>query len=740
VAKAFFGKVELDIGVYKKFLLSTDYLYPTSSNGVYSASRLVEFFANAQTKLKSLLSKVPLDDKPIDVSLNEEFLHKYTLVGHGKTGLSRDGLITGWSSDMLCEGWVEKINYIDFGLDLVKRNEIPGGLEQAAEHADKINLADYHLRFVSDLPRAIHHALLLKKDKDLKKDLEIISSKISNEMKVKGNIFDTQLYRDLTSLATDNGFIPTPFLRAQYYGPLELKLEKLEKPDKENWVNGVVAKAKEQGLDTQKANEEANKIADALIARKNLLYFITDDDGNVLTENRMDLVKRIASFYNTVNEVSKGKEVLVVTSSGCFDASSAYFRNFGKPGIIPIANEPKVRGNYREVKLGTFNGDNCYLNDPKKIDDIKKSSADVALRQREASLDEGIRNKEDFIIPVELLRFDKKENGKYESHKISLDDVIKSAEPTLILGNFGQGKSTAAVELTEKLNSDDKYKKEYVAVLLTARDINDSLHNRLRNCTDSEKYLKILNLLSQGVPSLPKFHREDFKFVFVIDALDEVHNYREDVLHVARVKDQLKEYGQVIITSRFTGFNEYENEGFTTLQLDPQAVIRNIDQYLASRITGPPGKTDKNHFNIFKEFLMRQDDGVKTNYLLVHFLADLYNRKPDELGNLNGTLSEGEILIKGIQVALWDHKLTKRSDMPQQPQPYNGQPPNEKLEREWKDYDKTRLECLSTWMDFLQRTAAYMTVHNTSTIDREGLEEVKGGWTIEKYLSKSKVK
>src|SRR3989338_3305598 len=93
-----------------------------------------------------------------------------------------------------------------------------------------------------------------------------------------------------------------------------------------------------------------------------------------------------------------------------------------------------------------------------RIKEYKDLSAKAVLEQRKASLDETIREPvQGAIIPVELLRFERKEDPSgrttYEPHPISVDTVLSSPEPTLWLGNFGQGKSTAAIELTERLNS-----------------------------------------------------------------------------------------------------------------------------------------------------------------------------------------------------------------------------------------------------------------------------------------------
>ena len=369
-----------------------------------------------------------------------------------------------------------------------------------------------------------------------------------------------------------------------------------------------------------------------------------------------------------------------------------------------------------------------------RIKEYKDLSAKAVLEQRKASLDETIREPvQGAIIPVELLRFERKEDPSgrttYEPHPISVDTVLSSPEPTLWLGNFGQGKSTAAIELTERLNSSS----QCIAVFVTANEINSDrgLHNNLPRGKTEQNERFVLDFLSRGVLSIPERLRDEYKFVFIVDALDEISNYRSNVMHAIRDADQLRRYGKVIVTSRFAGLDEHENPGFTTLHLDPQAVIRNLDKYLMLRIP------DEAKRAAFRGFLTQQDEGVRTNYLLVYLLTDIYNTRPQDLGDLKGTISEGEVLIKGIENALYDHKLPKRPEMTQEPKTYPGQPAEEE-KAEWRKYEADRISALSEWMDFLQRAAAYMTTHDLRVLDRAGIEEVYGGWTLAKHLAQLK--
>lgn len=99
-----FGKVELDISEYERFLLDEgSYLYPVmfdpkeGDRRIYLASELIDFFGVAQKQLESLLSQIP------EVVLSKEpTVHEFHLLGHGKTGTNSKGMLTGWSGDLPC--------------------------------------------------------------------------------------------------------------------------------------------------------------------------------------------------------------------------------------------------------------------------------------------------------------------------------------------------------------------------------------------------------------------------------------------------------------------------------------------------------------------------------------------------------------------------------------------------------------------------------------------------------------
>jgi broad specificity phosphatase PhoE len=690
------------------------------------------FFANtafAVSALERIINSI--DVKPASAGLPNDVYAEFALTGHGETETNSQGKSTGHSGGMLNRK----------GFDFAD--------EQRKEAGERP-----YILVSSDLPRAIHHALIkfATLSDDEQKTLDDIGERVNKREKA-----DDADYAGLVKLALDHGIIPTPLARAQFYSILELEPEKFEFED----VAGKKHKDKDLGKFAAKYSElkegktlgrikpavrdfleaflsgssdrdRLGKLYGLAMNRKDATEYrqrehLPEDENRLLFYHRVDA---LLSVFEKIKDGLKGRKIEIVAHSGFIDVALWYFRHNSHLEGFQLENREKggLRGETVSVKV---NERFEYLNDHLKLVPVRNASELVCSRQRAASLDEGIRNKGNSIIPVELLGFIKKDRGKYEPLAVALDDVLKSEEPTLILGNFGQGKSTAAVELAELLNSDQerdgrKYKDAWVAVFLTAKDITDGLKGKL-GISGEENESTVLSLLSGGVNSLHKALRHDYKFVFVIDALDELVNGREHVLHVAR--DLLPAYGKVILTSRFSGFSDYENPGFRTLHIDPGAVFRNLDAFLASRVKPFAGRDVKQ----FKEFLSRQDESVKTSYLLVHFLADLYNS--EKLGNLRQAVSEGEILIKGIELALWEHKLPKRTDLLERPVPCPSQS-SEDARRRSDEYEAARAGSLKYWMGFLQRVAAYMAVHNVRSIDRKGLEEVYGGWTVSGHLSK----
>jgi len=612
VAKAVFRQVELDIGAYRDFLLSEDYLYPTKTGGIYLASELGSFFKDAQKELEKLLSKVPQDGAKFD-SPDEKILYEYTLVGHGKTGTNREGLLTGWSGDMLCHGWKEK------------GKDIKGGIEQAEGQIWKFYPLTSDLCLVSDLPRAIHHAILLcnyPRDspvKDLLPKLDELAEKLSVDVMKKS--VSKEQYRELMRLALENGFIPTPLLRAQYYGPLELGPEKIEEKDKKNWIEDFVARAVTQGVDEKKARREA----EAFTRRKELLFAATDEEGTVLTENRTGLVERIRMFYDAVNKVSVGKNVLVVTSSGCLEASDTYFRYFAGKGKLTIENEPnKQRGRLLEVKLGRFDKKPSYLNDSKLLDPLRERAKKGIRQLQQLSIDNLVRDGNGIVeTPLRRVTNDDSEEPTelMELHGFSgpsINGVLDCEKPVLIFGHGGQGKTILMTEFAKWVLDNPKLGMGgvYVPVMENCGDLNIRAKQVLLSGQSMYDYLRS----SAEIKNLPTTLLKENKFVFLIDDYQKLNDdfAKEMEDSVQRLK---KEGHKVILFSRLEkpGTLPPKVPGYSLFQINAPSRTDSLDDFISARLSG-------GERGVFRNYIQQYDASVTGNYLSLAFLTMLFGK------------------------------------------------------------------------------------------------------------------
>ncbi len=610
--KAVFGQVEFD--EYRDFLLSESYLYPTSSKGVYHASELGPFFKSAQKALKKLLSKVPCVIPDFGAP-DEKILHEYTLIGHGKTGTNRKGRLTGWSGDMLCSSWKEK------------GKEIEGGIEQVKAQRSELLPLSSDLCFVSDLPRAIHHALwmldypIMSPVKDLLPRLEELAAKLSIAAMKKS--VSKELYQELTMMAFEKGFIPTPLLRAQYYGPLELGPEKLEKKDKQNWVDKVVKQAKRRGLNEERARLEAEFLAEELSSRKELLRTAKDDEGNVLTENRTGLVNRIADFYNIVNKFSVDKKVLVVTSSGCLEVSGTYFRNYANPGVLSIENEPKQRGRVLEVKLGRFKGKRYYLNDSKLLDKLRERARNQIGHLRQLSIDCLVRDGEG-IVEAPLHRIYDEDGEKptelMEIHRISgpsISGVLDCERPVLIFGHGGQGKTILMTEFAKWILDNPKLNlNSYVPVIENCGDLNIKAKQSLLSGKSMYDYL----CSSAEIDELPSTLLKKNKFVFLIDDYQKLNEDFTKGMEDA-VQRLHKEGHKVIVSSRLEKpcILPPKVPGYTLFQINMPSRADSLDEFISTRLSD-------GERTVFQEYIQQYDVSVTGNYLSLAFLTMLFGK------------------------------------------------------------------------------------------------------------------
>ena len=705
MVKTNFGQVGLDVDDYINFLFGgTVYVYPTRKGDINVSSILPAFFESAQKQLEALLSPLP-DSKEGDST--------YHLLSHGQTFTNELGLLTGWSGSMLN----------------------PKGKKLAEEQRAGFNPEQYYLRFCSDLPRAIQHVLLLMNPAErVISELERISVQINEEIDgntvkqgeviVKpGNFYNVRAYQDLMKLAIDNRVIPTPLLRAQYYGPMELRPEVVNEENRDQVIENMLAEQRVayvilgKPFDEDLTRYKVTRFVNDLIQRKDVLFAIRDNKGEYVGENRLDLLSRMSKFYDSISRVSGGRKILVVTSSGCFDVSKTYFRyldNPGKRSDAILENEPKrkVRGKELIVKFGRYTDNDGrerigYLNDPKPLQEIVEGSKSIA-NFRALSHDDKIK-KGNGIVEAEFFALTRNtRENKDEERPVSIDELLSGNEPVLMLGNCGLGKTTFSLYVSTKLMpSSDKSGEytglnkdgKYIPVLLRLRKVEDIADEQ----PDTEKRTSIMEgLLGDKVMTLPdrwlkEYIQEGYKFVFVLDGYDELRSesYRKVVDGFAKKISALGH--KVIVTSRVGGFERYEdrNSGYRTINIDPKAIVKKLDQYLESRIKDETKRAE------FKKFLMKQSDEINQNWLMVSILTNLYN-EPSSKMDLSGETTPQKVIHDGIELYVWRHGLERN--------------PSISKGTTVAEYETSKKNYLETCMPSIRLIGTYMTVTDQSFV------------------------
>ncbi len=549
---------------------------------------------HARESLISILQSVMPLPGPVK-GLEEGIYAEFTITGHAAVRLapgqeSGTKILTGQSALMLAKG-------TEGTAKAIAQNS----------HADPNSLV-----LSSDLGRAIHHAVLKYYPKT-EGELDQLADEIEKEMRTnQGTISrDTELY--LVGLALDKGIIPTPLLRSHYHGIRDLN------PDPRGGfdVSAFMRTELCQNLYASMAEDQVRQVLAELNAMakqgRDPFQVIEDEEGRTLTENlplyghRITQFLRLLSpegkFYNAL----KGRKVNIVGHSSNMDIASAYFRHFpGRTGIVlEKADKSETRGQEVVIKVAP---DFSYLNDPHVIEEVKEQTSRTIVSFRARSMDELIQ-KGQGLVDLRFLGF-RVAGNRLESYPVSIDEMLNSRQPVLILGDPGQGKTQFAAGLAERILRDES---GYVPVLVSLRKLSDEL---LDPSVD-----KIVDNILGGVMSrgelVTNILSQEYRFVMVLDGFDELLSDFLQGNMIGNVINELNNHGLVIVTSRYCGFNSQQNTGYQTLNIDAQAIIKNIDAYLETRL---PDQTQREGF---KQFLEGYDDSIRGNYLMLYGLTRL---------------------------------------------------------------------------------------------------------------------
>ena len=650
MSKTRFGQVELSASDYRNFLLGgkkEGYIYPTREDWIHVAHELPPFFESAQHELQSLLPR----DLPSPPTMEEVVTHNFDLVSHGKTRMNFDNQLTGWSGDLPCETVVDgatiKLGGID--LALMQAGLAPQTPESktAMPNVGHIDLSQYDHVFVSDLPRAIGHLLLLTGDPALRKEFDSFSERIYSDIAQHGTVRDIRIYQDMTDLSLAIGFVPTPLLRAPYYGPLELGPERLKSEkeiprfveDKLTMLERDFESAKEAGripesstFDKVYARKEATELAEALLHRKDILYAHKDEEGFYLTEGRLDLVRRLTYFFNTVTKASPDSNILVCTSSSCAEVSPAYFRNRETPGRFEVANpEKKERGKVVHITFGKVDGKDYYFNDPERFAEQREKARQVIQDLRDKSLDEKVRDGT-AILDAPLLGFKKKQGNEtgYDTYSESLESGL-SHKQVIIFAHGGYGKSILATKLAEYFLDPGSRSPGFAQafgnltpVILNCQESFGDLENFDK--MPERAHIHETLLKNNGLTGLPRKVLDDNNFVFI---LDDYHKVNDDVRpHLeAAIKKLVGDGHYVVALSRETqsGVNPPDYPAFKTMKIDDKAIAANKEEYARTRI-------DPDHLSAFLEYVAQYGEDVTGSMQQMSNLVMIF---PHENGDAN---------------------------------------------------------------------------------------------------------
>ncbi|MEE9525789.1 MAG: hypothetical protein V3V78_04260 [Candidatus Woesearchaeota archaeon] len=696
--------------------------------------------------LEEHLKKIP------SILTNDEI--EFIIDAHGQTFSNDLGLLPGQSGGALTvEGAKRSRDFL---------NE---------EYAGQIIIS-------SDLPRAINSSIAKYFPEELESSrLESLIEATPASLDQDYGIIDPKVQLDWIRCALELGIIPTPLLRSQFYGLMELflerpiedalkkeqkkleiisaeniesKIERLRKTLEEKEIHCYdmqTQRFKELNFDDGQIEKKLSAIKQALSKRADIQYCMRAEDRRQITELRADTDKRVNSFMGllapggSLAELVMGKRIQIMSHSGTNDVLFEFLRRYEHPNEIHLVKraKPKERG---ESMLITMDAPNekiaalRFLNDPAPLEDAIEITRKEIASFREKYSDEQIRSGKS-IMPTELYSSVLDASKNEVKNKVDIEKLLSDDGSYLILGNCGLGKTTFCLDLATKLTENESY----VPVLIRLRDVKRRLDQEKKISNDDYDIIK--GILSGGLSYLAKetidsYKKQKKKFVFILDGYDEldpsIKNYKE---YFEKIVGDLKDIGKVIVTSRSEQFSKYETEnanlGYTrTLNVDQEAIVKHLDQYLEARLN------TENEAKKLKEFILKQAPDIKNNWLMVHFITNLYQMDPASL-DLKGEIKQSEIMKQGIEWFVWDHARRRDENLfSDLPKGMPGQTEEQYNAQNMEHMVKCKEPYIREVMPSIRKVYTYMAVNELQSISLDEAQWIIEHWSLAKDIKEKK--
>lgn len=540
-----------------------------------------------------------------DVDFSDQGFHAlFTLTGHGETESNVKGNLTGWFSAPL---------------------SVDGRSMAEGQEGDSNALV-----VATDLPRGLEHGLrkYYSDDKHIMRELDHLIARIDSEVKFPLWDVPVSLYCDLALLAIDNGIIPTPLLRAQFFGPLELFVAKFPKEGDETGarLNDTIVRYAKEGLRAQGKSEEGveEEIATLLgkaQSRRQVATILRDKYGMTEAENYIMFFNRSADNVFGLFDKHGFRNVEIIGHSGFFDIAAAYQRFKRTPGELHItrSSTPARRGQSLVMKL---DHDYKWLNDHGLLDGMRDKAAEAVRHYRGLSLDTALDISGKGIVETPLVGFKKTSNDRFESYSETLEEGLASDDPLIIFGHGGQGKTILSTVIMERYLQT----REYTPFTINCEEINLRAERSVKH--EGKSMYDYLREVSE-VASLPSILLEEAKFCFIIDDYQKLNS--DYTQQMDEAVHRLKAEGnQVILLSRLerTDAQPPHTPNYKVMQIDTEQVANDTDAFMDGRVVAERA-------DAFREYVTQYDSSVLGYYLTKSFLTMIF---PGNNGGTEGVL------------------------------------------------------------------------------------------------------